>query len=168
MEDIYDLTFDEILDYLEELGSRLDVRKNDYISKRANTAMPLHQDQADHGCLLRAHGPMFDRHRIRAMVDFNIGVPYLEGWVEKDMGKTTVGIRAYGARTLHIVAGNGPVLGALTILRGAVTRRTPSSRCRRTIPSPPVPSLGRWSTWRPIIRSPSTWQSPIGAAATRR
>ena len=26
---------------------------------------------------------MFDKKRIRGMVDFNIGIPYLEGWVEE-------------------------------------------------------------------------------------
>ena len=31
MEDLYELTFEQILDFLEELGSRLDVRKNDYL-----------------------------------------------------------------------------------------------------------------------------------------
>jgi hypothetical protein len=123
MEDLYEISFDDILDYLENLGSRLNVRKNDYMLEArehsyatAPTTKPIMDAFFEH------MEPMFDRHRIRAMVDFNIGVPYLEGWVEKDMGKSLVGIRAYGARALHVIAGNGPVLGALTILRSAVTR----------------------------------------------
>jgi hypothetical protein len=56
------------------------------------------------------------------MVDFNIGIDHLEGWVEQELNGCNVGIRAYGSRQLHIVAGNGPVLGALTVIRGAVTR----------------------------------------------
>jgi len=123
MEDLYTLSFDQILDYLGELGSRLDVRKNDYLLEArefsyatAPTTKPIMDAFFDH------IEPMFDPGRVRRMVDFNIGTPYLEGWVEEVIGGTKVAIRAYGARTLHIVAGNGPVLGALTILRGAVTR----------------------------------------------
>lgn len=123
MEDLYAISFDQILDYLGELGSRLDVRKNDYMREArefsyatAPTTKPIMDAFFDH------IEPMFDPGRIRRMIDFNIGVPYLEGWVEKEIGGTRIAIRAYGARTMHIVAGNGPVLGALTILRGAVTR----------------------------------------------
>jgi hypothetical protein len=123
MEDLYELSFEDILDYLEDLGSRLDVRRNDYMLEArefsyatAPTTKPIMDAFFEH------IEPMFDRERIRRMVNFTIGVPYLEGWVERDIGPTRVGIRAYGARSMHIVAGNGPVLGALTILRGAVTR----------------------------------------------
>ncbi|MFM5930487.1 MAG: acyl-CoA reductase [Novosphingobium sp.] len=123
MEDLYDLTFDQILDYLGELGSRLDVRRNAYMLEArehsyatAPTTKPIMDAFFEH------IEPMFDPARIRGMVDFNIGVPYLEGWVEKEINGTKTAIRAYGARTLHVVAGNGPVLGALTVLRGAVTR----------------------------------------------
>ncbi len=123
MADLYELTFDQILDYLGELGDRLEVRKNDYLREAremsyatAPTTVPIMNAFFDH------MPAMFDRDRIRGMCDFNIGIPYLEGWVQKAINGSNVGIRAYGSRALHIVAGNGPVLGALTILRGAVTR----------------------------------------------
>ena len=123
MEDLYELSLEDILDYLAKLGSRLNVRTNDYLREArdysyatAPTTKPIMDAFFEH------LEPMFDPDRVRAMADFTIGVPYLEGWVEKDINGSKVGIRAYGARSLHIVAGNGPVLGALTILRGAVTR----------------------------------------------
>ena len=123
MEDLYEISFEDILDYLAELGERLDIRKNDYLLEAreysyatAPTTKPI-MDSFFHDMPF-----MFDKERIRGMVDFNIGIPYLEGWVSKPINGSHVAIRAYGARTLHIVAGNGPVLGALTILRGAVTR----------------------------------------------
>jgi hypothetical protein len=123
MADLYELNFDQILDYLAELGDRLDVRKNDYLREAremsyatAPTTVPIMNAFFEH------MPAMFDRERIRRMCDFNIGIPYLEGWVQKAINGTNVGIRAYGSRALHIVAGNGPVLGALTVLRGAVTR----------------------------------------------
>ena len=123
MEDLYDLSFEDILDYLAKLGERLDIRTNDYMRESreysyatAPTTKPI-MDHFYHDMPF-----MFDKERIRGMVDFNIGVDYLERWVEQEINGARVGIRAYGARTLHIVAGNGPVLGALTVLRGAVTR----------------------------------------------
>jgi len=123
MEDLYTISFENILDYLAALGERLDVRKNDYLLEAreysyatAPTTKPI-MDHFYHDMPF-----MFDKERIRRMVDFNIGIDHLERWVEKEINGSKVGIRAYGARTLHIVAGNGPVLGALTILRGAVTR----------------------------------------------
>ncbi len=123
MEDLYSLSFEQILDYLAELGERLHLKDNAYLQEAleysyatAPTTKPI-MDSFFHDMPL-----MFDKQRIRGMVDFNIGIPYLEGWVEKPINGSDVAIRAYGARTLHIVAGNGPVLGALTILRGAVTR----------------------------------------------
>jgi len=123
MEDMYDLSIDQILDYLAELGPRLELSKNPYLQEAleysydtAPTTKPI-MDSFYHDLPF-----MFDKERIRRMVDFNIGIDHLEGWVEQAINGSTVGIRAYGSRQLHIVAGNGPVLGALTIIRGAVTR----------------------------------------------
>ena len=123
MEDLYELTFEQILDYLEELGSRCDIRKNDYLMEAREMSYATAPTTKPIMDVFFEHLPaMFERERIRRMCDFSVGVPYLEGWVEKAINGTNVAIRAYGARSLHIVAGNGPVLGALSILRGAVTR----------------------------------------------
>ncbi len=123
MEDLYEVSFEQILDYLAELGPRLALENNAYLQQAlrfsydtAPTTRPI-MDRAYQDLPF-----MFDRERIRRMVDFNIGIDHLEGWVEQQLNGCTVGIRAYGSRQLHIVAGNGPVLGALTIIRGAVTR----------------------------------------------
>lgn len=123
MEDLYDLSFEDILDYLGELGEHLHLEKNPYLQEAlsysydtAPTTKPI-MDSFFHDLPF-----MFDKARIRDMVDYTIGIDHLEGWVEQKINGCDVGIRAYGARSLHIVAGNGPVLGALTIIRGAVTR----------------------------------------------
>ncbi len=123
MEDLYTISFEEILDYLAELGPRLALKDNAYLQEAlahsydtAPTTKPI-MDRFYHDLPF-----MFDKARIRGMVDFNIGIDYLESWVEQEINGSRVGIRAYGSRQLHIVAGNGPVLGALTIIRSAVTR----------------------------------------------
>jgi hypothetical protein len=123
LEDLYTLSLDDILDYLGELGERCRLEDNPYLQEAleysydtAPTTKPI-MDSFYHDLPF-----MFDKARIRDMVDFTIGIDYLEGWVQQPANGCDVGIRAYGARSLHIVAGNGPVLGALTIIRGAVTR----------------------------------------------
>ena len=123
MEDLYELSFEDILDYLAELGERLVLRENPYLQdalEYSYDTAPTTRPIMDH--FFHDMPFMFDKERIRGMVDFNIGIDHLEGWVERTINGSHIGIRAYGARTLHIVAGNGPVLGALTVLRGAVTR----------------------------------------------
>jgi hypothetical protein len=123
MEDMYALSIDQILDYLAELGARLELKNNAYLQEAleysyatAPTTKPI-MDSFFHDLPF-----MFDKKRIHDMVDFTIGIDHLEGWVERPINGSKVGIRAYGSRQLHIVAGNGPILGALTIIRGAVTR----------------------------------------------
>lgn len=123
LDDLYQLSFEDLLDYLEELGKQLDFGRNAYMQEAcalsyaaAPTTPPILRGFYQH------MPAMFDRARIRQFCDFNVGLPYLEGWVEREVNGSHVGIRAYGARALHIVAGNGPVVGALSLLRGAVTR----------------------------------------------
>ncbi len=123
MDDLYQLTFDEILDYLEELGKQLDFGKNAYMQEACELSYLTAPATPPIVRGFYATMPsMFDRERIKEWCELSVGIPYLEGWVETLINGSVVSIRAYGARALHIVAGNGPVLGALTLIRGAVTR----------------------------------------------
>lgn len=78
-------------------------------------------------------GAMFDRAFIREMADRQIGIDYLEGWVsEEQSGGLRLEKRCFGARALHIIAGNSPMVAALTIIRNAILRsdaiiKTPSN-----------------------------------------
>jgi hypothetical protein len=67
------------------------------------------------------------------MAEILIGIPFLEGWVNtrSDGGSKTF-VRAFGARSVHIIAGNVPTVSAITILRNTLTRsdmiiKTPSN-----------------------------------------
>jgi hypothetical protein len=70
---------------------------------------------------------------IRDAVERRLGVAYVEGWVhERDADGRDLRVRAFGARTTHVVAGNSPGVSAQTIVRNAVTRgdaiiKTPSN-----------------------------------------
>jgi hypothetical protein len=123
LDDLYQLKFDDILDYLEELGKHLDFNKNAYMQEACELSYHTAPITPRIVRGFYEHIPaMFDRNRIRRWCDLSVGIPYLEGWVDTPINGAIVSVRAYGARGLHIVAGNGPVIGALTLLRSAVTR----------------------------------------------
>jgi hypothetical protein len=75
----------------------------------------------------------FRADRIQDAVDRRLGRVYLEGWVDEPDGEgRDLRVRAFGARTTHVVAGNSPGVSAQTIVRNAITRsdaiiKTPSN-----------------------------------------
>lgn len=122
--DLYELSFEDILDYLEELGSKLHVSKNEHLKQSralsyltAPTTPPLMDAMYD------AIPLFFRREHIREAAEKSIGIPYLEGWVNEKTAKgSTMGVRCFGARALHIVAGNSPTISVSSIIRNAVLR----------------------------------------------
>ncbi|TAL02165.1 MAG: long-chain-fatty-acyl-CoA reductase [Rhodospirillaceae bacterium] len=123
LDDLYQLSLEQILDYFEELGKLLDLQKNTYMQEACELSYLTSPATPPIVRGFYEHMPaMFDRHRIKRWLDMSVGIPYLEGWVDTDINGSTVSIRAYGSRSLHVVAGNGPVIGALSLLRSAVTR----------------------------------------------
>ena len=132
--DVHALPFEEIVDYLAELGKRLVLADNEYLQE----ALACSEDWADlTPSVMRASFEqiprLFEPETVREIAECTAGIPYLEGWVDRRMSDgRTVSIRAMGARALHIVAGNAPVVSALSILRNAITRsdaviKTPSN-----------------------------------------
>lgn len=124
MADLYDLKFDDILDYLEELGERLDINKNEHMQRSRELtydATPLPRSIIDMG--YSGFGSFFERNKVRQIAEKSVGLDYLEGWVEHRLiDGVILKVRAFGARTLHIVAGNGPGLGLITLVRCAISR----------------------------------------------
>jgi len=122
--DLYDLSFDDILDYLDELGSRLDIETNEHMQRARDLtyeAAPLPKSLVDMG--YSGFGSFLRRDNVRQIAENSVGLDYLEGWVEHTMvDGNRIRYRAFGSRGLHIVAGNGPGLGIVTLARSAVTR----------------------------------------------
>lgn len=124
MADLYDLRFDDILDYLDALGERLDIRTNEHMQRARDLtydATPLPRELIDMG--YDGFGTFLERDKVRKLAENTVGIDYLEGWVEQSMpdGKI-IKYRAFGSRGVHIVAGNGPGLGMITLARSAITR----------------------------------------------
>jgi hypothetical protein len=122
--DLYALSFDDILDYLDQLGQRLDIRHNPHLQRAR--VLSYHTAPTTPPIVDAAYarlGHFFQRDVVREIADTQIGIPYLEGWVEQArMGGLRLGVRCFGSRTLHIVAGNAPAISALSIVRNAILR----------------------------------------------
>lgn len=124
MADLYDLRFDDILDYLEELGNRLDINTNEHMQRARELtydASPVPPALVDLG--YSGFNTFFARDKVRQIAEKSVGLDYLEGWVEhKLIDGMIIKVRAFGSRGLHIVAGNGPGLGVITLVRSAISR----------------------------------------------
>jgi hypothetical protein len=124
MTDLYDISLDEILDVLVELGQALSLEKNEYVRAAYEAALVANAMPAS---ILRttylACETLFSREAMRDLAEQQVGIDYLEGWVPRTLlDGREIRVRAFGARTIHVAAGNGGVVSAITVLRGALTR----------------------------------------------
>jgi hypothetical protein len=134
LRDLYALSFDAIVEYLAELGSHLRLASNAHL-QAALACSEVWADMTEP--LMRASFEqlpgLFAAQTVREIAEQSIGIPYLDGWVARRMQDgRTVSIRAMGARAVHIIAGNSPLIAALSIIRNAITRsdaiiKTPSN-----------------------------------------
>lgn len=123
LSDLYEISLNEIYDYLEELAEKLDYRTNERLRlacERSYQTAPVTPKLVDESYAVIPD--LFRRDHVSSLVE-QVGEEYLEGWVElpeKAGGITRV--RCYGARTVHVVAGNSPLISAWTIIRNAFLR----------------------------------------------
>jgi hypothetical protein len=134
LQDLYQLSFDDILDYLEELGERLDVRTNEHMQwARELTYATASQTKPLIDSAFNSVPRQFNRDRVRQQADKTVGLGVLNGWVETQLENgPLVKVRAFGSRALHIIPGNGPGSAIGTLVRSAFTRsdcviKTPSN-----------------------------------------
>jgi hypothetical protein len=132
LRDLQETPTREIIDFLAELGARLGL-DNPYMAE----AFELSREAGGiTEPILRgiyAGIPdMFDKAYLTELVERTVGIDYLDGWAPQGEGaRGRFRIRAVGTRQLHITAGNVPVVGALTVIRAALTK----SDCLIKLPS---------------------------------
>jgi hypothetical protein len=124
MAELYAVPFDEILDVLEELGHALAFETNSHIQEAYEACLVSNPMPAS---ILRtgyvALPALFNRDAMRELAETQVGIDYLEGWVPRQLlDGREIRVRAFGARTLHIPAGNGGLVSGITVLRSVLTR----------------------------------------------
>jgi Acyl-CoA reductase (LuxC) len=122
LEELEELSLDEIIDYLVELGEHLDLATNPYIQDALVRNAGGLYTEAILTTMFRAMPMMLQRDIIEEFIDCNIGRRYLEDWVSTELSDRTLHVRAFGARTVHVLAGNAPTIAMQTVLSNAVTR----------------------------------------------
>jgi hypothetical protein len=132
--DLHELTFHEIADFLQEVGNRLTFRSNAYLQEAYELSVTTSglSPRILEG-IYESLGQGFCRSVVHQTADRSIGIPYLDGWVgtKLETGGDAF-TRAFGARAVHIIAGNIPNVAAMSIMRNAVIRsdmivKTPSN-----------------------------------------
>jgi hypothetical protein len=131
--DLQRLQSEDVVAFLGRLSERLHLEDNPYLQQalemsRATNGMTdgilKHIFESMHGIFL----PATVRQTTRS-----IGAAYLDGWVpEITAHGMKICVRAFGARAIHIIAGNVPSVGAMSIMQNAVARsdiliKTPSN-----------------------------------------
>lgn len=123
LHDLMDRPIHDIVDFLAEVGKRLRLDDNPWLQE--SFALALQAGGLAEPILRGVYDDlprMFDGKAMFELVDKSVGVDYLDGWVSGDSPYANCRVRAVGTRQLHITAGNVPVVAALTIVRGALTK----------------------------------------------
>ncbi len=124
MKELYNLSIDDILDFMDDLGKRLVLEENEYLQECFELACEA--SGLTPSVLLTTYKalPMFlSKPVLSEMLEKRIGIKYLENWVPSRLiDGRTVSVRAFGARSVHIIAGNVPLVAAGSLARSCCTR----------------------------------------------
>ncbi|MCP5322261.1 MAG: long-chain-fatty-acyl-CoA reductase [Pseudomonadales bacterium] len=124
MEPLYQLSLDEVVSYLLELGKHLKTATNPHLQwalelARAFNDVPPHMVR---NAMDSFQDRFLSRSTLEGMID-TVGREHLDGWQrhERDSGRISY-IRAFGVPTAHVIAGNGPSVAMMTLVRNALIR----------------------------------------------
>ncbi len=120
----FDVPVAEIVDYLVETGQRLDLDRNEFLQEALESMVevnPLGRRILEN--CYRDLGNFLDRGLLEFELDQTVGRDAVDGWraVREPSGRLSR-VRAFPPRIVHILAGNGPGVAAITIGRGALTK----------------------------------------------
>jgi hypothetical protein len=123
LSDLYQLSLDDIIDYLVQLGTRLDVETNPHLQQALEMSLgaSTHTDDMQR-YMFQALPSIMRREVIEEVLERNVGRAYLEGWVEEQLLDRIVHVRAFGARAVHVIAGNASVISLQTVMYNALSR----------------------------------------------
>lgn len=128
------LAIEEVARFLDELGQRLDFDANRHLRQAFELSCHTSGISAPvlEALYRNAGRQFFTRDTVLEHAEATVGIRYLEDWVPTPMRDGTIShVRAFGARSVHVIAGNSPGVAFLTVMRGAITR----SDCIVKVPS---------------------------------
>ncbi|MFW9995856.1 MAG: acyl-CoA reductase [Candidatus Odinarchaeota archaeon] len=117
------MTVQDIIDFLVETGKALDYDRNS-LMQEACTLSTLFNGLTPSiiEASYRQVPKFFTEPVLKTMIENEIGSRFLDEWVEVPVPSGIAKIRAYGAKALHVIAGNVPLVAALSIIRGSLTK----------------------------------------------
>lgn len=120
----FDTPIDEIIEFLVEVGKRLDFDSNLHLQEAL--ANMVHFSSLDKRILENSYRDMkylFTREGIEAEIKQTLGsLEVLDGWVARNDWQPNARVRAIPPRMVHILAGNAPIVPPITIIRAAITK----------------------------------------------
>jgi len=120
----FDTPIEEIIDFLVEVGERLDFDTNVHLQDALKKMVDF--STLDSRILENAYRDMkymFLREGIVAEIEQTLGsLDVLDGWVERNPWQANSRVRTIPPRMVHILAGNAPVVPPITIIRGAISK----------------------------------------------
>jgi hypothetical protein len=114
----------EVVDLLVETGQRLDLDRNEFLQEALASMVEV--NPLGHRILENCYrdlGQFLDRGLLEFEIDQTLGRDAIDGWraVREPNGRISR-VRAFPPRIVHVLAGNGPGVAALTIGRAALTK----------------------------------------------
>lgn len=121
--DVHALSVKEIVAYLVELGERIQFDENVHVREAAAMAgrNSLYTREMLEG-VYRRLPEMLQRDAVMDYVNHNIDAAFLDGWVDIGLHDRRTAVRAFGARAVHVIAGNSPQIAMQTVIANAVSR----------------------------------------------
>jgi len=114
----------QIVDFLAAVGRALDFDRNPHLQEavarnlRCNTLGARILENC-----YRDIAAFFERDAVEAEAAGALGaLEAVDGWRDRVVRGARVSIRAYPPRMIHILAGNAPIVPAITIVRGAISK----------------------------------------------
>ncbi|MCX4147808.1 acyl-CoA reductase [Paraburkholderia madseniana] len=120
----FDLPIAQVTDFLVELGPRLHLDVNQLMQQALESMIevsPLGRRILEN--CYRDIPNLFSRSVIEDEVRLSLGeAGFIDGWVPRTLRGRPSRLRAFPPRLVHILAGNSPMVAAMTVMRAALTK----------------------------------------------
>ncbi|NQE47265.1 long-chain-fatty-acyl-CoA reductase [Herbaspirillum rubrisubalbicans] len=120
----FDLPVEQVIDFLVRVGERLTLDKNELLREALEGMVRV--SELGRRILENCYNDichMFSREVMLAEVRESLGsLEVIDGWKVRDLHQRKNRIRAFPPRLVHILAGNSPMVAAMTIVRAALSK----------------------------------------------